>query len=301
MPQSDLQRWLGIDWHGNVVGTMYVAANYLWQVPDGSVLSTQDGAYVDRDGVRFTAAFGSLYVGMIADDSQSVCRLSDVGGGQWWLFFGPLRGPLHRVGPAGPAGARSGLGIIACSVANDRAVLADNGMGGTTLARVISLSTGRVLFERSYAGLSLSVISSRDGRFLAEQIPSYDAQGQPTGAVTLIRRTLDGRALARIENQRVLQFSWDGMRVVTGPLFTRREVAILEWQTGKVLWRLPGELATDSFPRVLAIPQPNGPTIAIAFGSQPRNGDVDQLWLVSADGDATQVVSTAFYPGFTGL
>jgi hypothetical protein len=303
-PQSQLVRWLAIDWHGDVVGSMYLTSRYLVQVPDGSVLSTQDGAYVDRNGARFTAAFGSLYVGIIADDSQSVCRLSDIGGSQWWLFSGPLRGPLHRVGPAGLAGAQSGLGIIACSVASDRAVLADNGRGGTTVARVIALSTGRVLYERSYDGLTVSVISSHDGRFLAEQIPSYDAQGQPAGAVTLIRRTLDGRVVARIDKQRVLQFSWDGLRVVTGPTFMAmgtNQVAILEWQTGKILWRLPSDPATDTFPRVFAIPQPNGPVIAIAAGTQPRNGDADQLWLVSADGEATQVVRDVFYPGFIGL
>lgn len=301
MSPSDLQRLLAIDWQGNVVGSMYQTSNYLLQVPDGSVLAIQDGAYVDRNGVRFSAAYGSLYVGMIADDSQSVCRLSDIGGSQWWLFTGPLRGPLHRVGPAGSAGARSGLGIIACSVASDRAVLADNGMGGTTMARVIALSSGRVLYERSYAGLGLGVISSRDGRFLAEEIPTFDAQGQGSGAVTLIRRTVDGRVVARIDNQRVLRFSWDGMRVVTGPFFMgigTNEVAILEWQTGKILWRQPGNPATAGFRQVFAIPQPNGPAMAIAVGGQPGNGDVDQLWIVSADGQATQVVSNVFYPAF---
>ena len=41
-----------------------------------------------------------------------------------------------------------------------------------------------------------------------------------------------------------------------------------------------------------------GAAMAIAFGDQPRNGDVNQLWIVAADGQATQVVSTLFYPAF---
>jgi hypothetical protein len=38
--------------------------------------------------------------------------------------------------------------------------------------------------------------------------------------------------------------------------------------------------------------------MAIAIGSQPANGEVDQLWLVGAEGQATQVVNEVFYPAF---
>jgi hypothetical protein len=37
--------------------------------------------------------------------------------------------------------------------------------------------------------------------------------------------------------------------------------------------------------------------MAIAVSSQP--GNVDQLWLVAADGHATQVINEVFYPAFT--
>jgi len=165
----------------------------------------------------------------------------------------------------------------------------------------MALTTGRLLYQRSYGDLGLGVIASRDGQYLVEQIPTYDAQGQPLAATSVIRRTVDGRVMARIDKQRVLRFSWDGKRVVTAPFFPglgANDVELLEWQTGKVLWRQPGGSGTNGSRTVYAMPQPNGASMAIAVGSQPNNGDVDQLWLVAPDGQATQVVDGVFYPAF---
>ena len=109
----------------------------------------------------------------------------------------------------------------------------------------------------------------------------------------MIRRTADGRVVARIDKQWVVGFSWDGMRVVTGPFVTSigpMDAQLVDWQTGKVLWQQPGGLPVN------AMAQPNGPNMAIAVGHSA--GGVDQLWLVAADGCATQVVNEAFYPAF---
>ena len=294
---SDAQRLVAIDWHGDLVGTMYGAYGYILQVPDGSALSIKDGTYIDRNGTAFGPS-GSPYVGMVADDSQHVCKFADAGDGRLSLFTGPLGGPFRRVAVAGSTGYPSGFNILACSVTTDRAVIADDGRAGVTAIRVIALSSGRVLYQRAYAPSGLSATSSRDGRFLAEQTSSFDAQGQATG-VTVIRRTLDGRIVARLDNQRVLRFSWDGMRVVTLPVKTGNDVMLVDWQTGKVLWRPAAAPSTDFRP-AYAIAQPNGPAMAIALGSDPRIGGVDQLWIVSGDGQAAQVLSTVFYPAFNG-
>jgi hypothetical protein len=289
------QRLLAIDWHGNQAGSMYPSAVALQQTPDGSALLTQDGGSIDGTGVNSGAIPGYPSMAFAADDNRSVCKL--VGSGQLSLMTGPLRGPMRRVAYAGSPGARSGLAIIACSVTSDRAVIADNGMAGTTGIRVIALTTGRLLYQRSYTAASVSVLSSRDGRYLAEQVSTIDDHGQVAAAFTMIRRTLDGRILARLDNRRVLRFSWDGMRVITVPLFAGHDVTLLDWQTGNVLWRHAGDPGTDDAP-AFAMAQPNGPAMAIAIGSQVGRGDVDQLWIVSADGQATQVVSTVFYPTF---
>jgi len=43
--------------------------------------------------------------------------------------------------------------------------------------------------------------------------------------------------------------------------------------------------------------EPNGTGMAIAVGNAAY---FDQLWLVAADGHATQVVNETFYPAFGG-
>ena len=281
------------------MGTVY-QASATQQAPDGSVFFTSDRGLVDRTGASVSPVSGSRSSPVIADDSRSLCDVVD-SGGQPWLMTGPTGGPLHRVAVAGQASARNGPVILACSVASDRAVLADIGMGGTTSVRVIALSTGRVLYQRSYGKLGLGVISSRDGRYLAEQIPTYDAQGQPFASMSVIRRVSDGRVMANLDGKRVLRFSWDGRRVVTGPFFagvSPNGVELFDWQTGKILWTQPGGAPGDGGRTVYAMPQPNGASMAIAVGSQPNNGDVDQLWLVAPDGHATQVVDGVFYPAF---
>jgi hypothetical protein len=201
---------------------------------------------------------------------------------------------MRRVAPVGSIGPRGGPDIIACSVTNDRAVIAENGMSGTTAIRMFALSTGRPLNQRSYAGASVSVISSHDGRYLAEQTSTFDAYGQ-AAVSTLIRRTLDGRILARLDNRRVLRFSWDGMRVLTAPTFTGNDVTLLDWQTQNVVWQQPRDTATDRRP-IFSMAQPNGPAMAIALGRVDRGGLADQLWIIAADGQSIQVAGTEFYP-----
>jgi hypothetical protein len=305
---DQLQRLVAIDWTGTMVGTMYQTPP-IQQSPDGSIVATRDGVYLDRTGGPISTASRSTYYGsVLADDSRSVCELrgptAGADQGEQWVFVGPIEGPSRRVAPAGfmsnVMGARSGFGILVCSVLNDRVVLADFGSNGTTGVRLLALSSGRVLYHRSYTGPPPSLVSSRDGKYLAEQTATYDSQGQVVAAVTVIRRTSDGRVMAQIDKQRVVRFSWDDMRVVTAPFFTGAgpdEIDLVEWQTKKVLWRHAGDQGADVQP-VYAMAQPNAPGMAIALGTQPHSGDVDQLWLVGGDGQATQVVSGVFYPAF---
>ena len=288
------QRLVAIDWQGNQAGSLYPTAVVLQQAPDGSALLTQDGGYIDGNGAAAGTTPNSSPIGLAADDSKSVCKLA--GTGQLWLVTGPVRGPMRRVAPMGSTGGRSSNDVIACSVQSDRAVIADNGMTGTAAIRVIALSTGRLLYQQSYGGANVWVISSRDGRYLAEQTSTLDTKGKVTAAVTLIRRTLDGKIVARLDNRRVVRFSWDGMRLVTLPFLSGNDVTLLDWQTGHILWQRAAD-ATDGRP-AYAMAQPNGPAMAIAFGGQPQTGNVDELWIVAADGQATQVVSSVFYPVF---
>jgi hypothetical protein len=292
------QRLVALDWQGNLAGSAYpTSIVLLQQAPDGSALLTKDGSYIDTDGM---VAGSGPAISLIADDSQSICKFDS---GQSWLMTGPLRGQMHRVAPVGPTGPRGGLDVIACSATNDRAVILENGMTGTTSIRVIALSTGRLLYQRSYAGQSVAVISSRDGRYLAEQNSTVDAQGRFSASFTIIRRTIDGRIAARLDNQRVLRFSWDGTRVVTVGAFTLDDVRLVDWQTGNVVWRSPGPdpgASASARRPAFALAQPNGTAMAIALGSLDRGGLAEQLWIVAADGRAIQVAGTEFYSPFIG-
>ena len=290
------QRLLAVDWQGNLAGTMYPTSTLLRQAPDGSVVLTPDGGYVDANGVgpATTPAYAST--AFPADDSRSVCKV--VGAGPFWLETGPLSGPMRRMALGSSTGARAGFDILACSVMSDRAVIADNGMGGTATIRVFALTSGRLLYQRSYGGAGVNLISSRDGRYVAEQTSTFDAQGQAVAAFTLIRRTVDGRTVAHLDNRRVLRFSWDGAWVVTVPVLTGGDVTFLNWQTGNVLWRQAGDPASVGR-AAFAVAEPNGTAMAIGLGSLDRGGQIDQLWIVSADGRAIHVVSGLFYAAFS--
>ena len=291
------QRLLAVDWQGNLSGTMYPTSTLLQQAPDGSSVLTPDGGSIDGNGAAAAATPAYASTVFAADDNRSLCRVG--GSGALWLETGRLRGAMRRVALVGSTGARVGINILACSVTSDRAVIADNGMGGTAAVRVIALTTGRLLYQRSYGGASVALMSTRDGRYLAEQTTTFDAQGQVATAFTVIRRTLDGRAMARLDDRRVLRFSWDGTRVVTVPILSGSDVTLLEWQTGKVIWRQAGDPAMVGRP-AFAMSQPNGTAMAIGVGGADRSGALDQLWIVAADGQATQVVKGLLYAAFTG-
>ena len=291
------QRLLAVDWQGNLSGTMYPTSTLLQQAPDGSSVLTPDGGSIDGNGAAPAATPAYASTVFAADDNRSLCRVA--GSGALWLETGRLRGAMRRVALVGSTGARVGINILACSVTSDRAVIVDNGMGGTAAVRVIALTTGRLLYQRSYGGASVALMSTRDGRYLAEQTTTFDAQGQVATAFTVIRRTLDGRAMARLDDRRVLRFSWDGTRVVTVPILSGSDVTLLEWQTGKVIWRQAGDPAMVGRP-AFAMSQPNGTAMAIGVGGADRSGALDQLWIVAADGQATQVVKGLLYAAFTG-
>jgi hypothetical protein len=89
----------------------------------------------------------------------------------------------------------------------------------TSEVRVMSLSTGALLYQHQYPSgqVASSVVASHDGRYLAEQTMSTDAQGHQINGDTLIRRTSDGNIVARLSGQAVRAFSWDGSRVITMP------------------------------------------------------------------------------------
>ena len=168
----DPQRLVAINWSGTIVGTMYQMPA-TQQSPDGSVLATPTGEYFDRTGTLIrTPSAPAYYPSVLADDNRSLCELgtsaSSANPGEQWVFIGRPEGSPRRIALAGVIndvmGARTGFGILACSVLNDRVVLANFGSTGITGVRVLALSSSRVLYQHSYSGSPTSLVSSRAPR-----------------------------------------------------------------------------------------------------------------------------------------
>jgi hypothetical protein len=222
-----------------------------------------------------------------------------------WLFAGPLDGPLRRIGQAGQVGGQSGPRIVACSYLNDRAVVEQDGPMWASEVRILALSTGALIYRHLYASgqVGSSLVASHDGRYLAEQTLSADAQGHQVQGDTLIRRTSDGAIVARLADQSVAKFSWDGSRVITYPAYgsaTNHEVRLVDWQRGQILWRMarPTDIA-PGFPYVSTLAKPGSADFMVGVAVDPTGqAPVDQLWLVHANGSATQIAKGTIFPGF---
>jgi hypothetical protein len=308
---NPVYRLVALDWNGTVVGSLYTTT-MASQAPDGTRLYLGAG-YADQTGTILAPPLGLKGGPGFADDSRHVCDMRNANGGDFgavepqasWLFTGPIGGPLRRVGQAGQVGGQSGPRILACSYQNDRAVVAQDVIAWTSEVRVFALSTGALVYQHQYPSgqVASSVVASHDGRYLAEQPVSTNAQGLQVYGETLIRRTSDGTVVARLAGQAVVAFSWDGSRVITKPAYgsvDNREVRLVDWLHGQTLWRLaePAGVSPDQA-YVFALARPGGTDFMIGVAADGTGQPpVEKLWLVHANGAATQVAKGPIFPGF---
>jgi hypothetical protein len=304
-------RMLALDWNGALVGSLYTTGS-AYQAPDGTRLFIGTG-YADQAGTVLAPALSLKGGPGFADDSRHVCAMGTADGSipsgngePGWLFTGQLGSVLHRVVQFGTYGGQSAPRLVACSYQNDRAVVEQDGPMSANEVRVFILSTGALLYQHQYTSGQVAswMLASHDGRYLAEQTISPDAQGRQVFGDTLIRRTSDGTVVARLAAQSVVAFSWDGSRVVTTPALNSvdsHEVHLVDWQRGQVLWRLPepAGIAPGSFAYVSTLARPGGTDFMIGVAaSSSGQSPVDQLWLVHANGTAVQVAKGPIFPGF---
>ncbi|HKV29596.1 MAG TPA: Ig-like domain-containing protein [Candidatus Dormibacteraeota bacterium] len=299
--------WFALDWNGTVVGKLNPSGG-INQSPDGSRLDMAGVGYADQAGqpvaaVRLNNKGGPGW----SDDSRHFCLVGTASGavpaGNYepaWLFAGPIEGPLRRVAQFGQFGGQVGAGPIACSFQNDRAVVVQTVIMGASDVWVFKLSTGALLYHRQYSNQQTPFIrASHDGQYLAEQTAAASNGAGPQGfGATVIRRVSDGHEVARLDNQTVVAFSWDGSRVVTMPAIgtsAPNEARLVDWQSGKVLWRLPGP--TTAGTAVYALPHPNGADLVVGIGPQSADG-IDELWLVDANGTARRIAKGPLWISF---
>jgi hypothetical protein len=293
-PSSGTQ--VALDWNGQVLGELH-GANVVSQTPDGSRLFIPGIGITDQAG-RLLAQPPSSKSGVRAsDDSRHWCvtqtadgTLPSGNGEPAWLFAGSIDGALHPVAQFGSFGGQSSPSPIACSFVADRAVLAQFAIRGIIEVRMVSLSSGAVLFDHGYPS-QVSVVASHDGSYLAEI----------TDNATLIRRTSDGKVVAQLASQRVVAFSWDASRVITVPLVSaagKDEAHLVDWLRNQILWRLPLEPGAADRATVFALTQPGGSKMAFSIGHANQYGTTEDLWLIGADGAAKKVVSGPFVPPY---
>ncbi len=301
-PPDQPQRFLAMNWNGELVGTAYLV-NPSTQTWDGAFIN-QQGTYVDGSG---NPVFSSTISASVAEDSRTLCAIAgpdrSLKSFPQWLYAGQVAGELHRVALINSNPATS-LGLQGCSSKTNRAIVTESQMGaqiqGFRSIAVVSLSDGRVLYRHVYQAAAYTLVQSRDCLYVAEQVPITSRDGTVTSITTSIRRLTDGSVVARLPQTNVIAFSWDDRRVVAEVMDANGPTAIelLDWQANKVLWQRSMTSSTAAYQPVYAAAQPNGPAMAVALGTATPNGDTDQLWIMSGDGTAKEVLSSTYYSLF---
>jgi hypothetical protein len=282
----------GITWDGSVRGRVAASpelGNGFWQNPGGT-LYQWIGGISDRTGAVVAAsATGFKGFGTWTDDGQHYCsmvsKIAQPPGGvaPSTLQVTTVGQPPRSVVQIGSFGDQTSVGVAACSLEKDLAVVAQSASSGNTVQFwVVKLSTGRILWTRP----SGDIRSSRNGQYIAEI--SYN---QSTGKSASTIYSPSGAVLGHVAG-RVEAFSWDGSLAVqmadyNGP------VSIIRWRDGKVLWSGPVDGGYLD-----ALPEPGGQRIAVTVRDpkHPQTGGFapGNVYVVGPDGDAVELLTNVF-------
>jgi hypothetical protein len=288
--------WLiGFDWSGKLRGTVKLGQpTQLRQAPDGSAFEV--GSAIKGGGQGFLDRLGQPISGpagtadtvreMWADDNDHMCLVTlDQQTFTWGLSTIQLGQPTRAVAVIArdEGGGQSGIDPVACSFKNNLAILVRSTIAWPAEEWIVRLPDGKVLAHRQYVFQQLaSVVASPDGAYVAENSTRSNPLGLPlssppasAAASTVIRRVLDNAVVASLDpSLSVLGFSGDGSRVLVGGLpspvvahggvpqgaIVPSHLKIVEWQTGKVVWRYDGPEALGGFTG-----QPGGRDFAVGL------------------------------------
>jgi hypothetical protein len=284
----------GITWDGTASGLVAASGANAGFVsnPAGTLYARfGDRAIYDRSG-HVVAPYGGNMKGFgtWADDERHYCQMVSrsaippPSGEPTSLQLAAPGETTRTIAQVGTAGQQVAVGVAACSVLLDRGVVVQSGGQGigTRQLWVVQLSTGRILWTRSYVSDSsiVTIAASRDGQYIAEvhsgpgQVPGTTVYG-PTGSV-----------LAHLTGS-VVGFSWDGTLAAVGSL--EGSVSVIRWQDGSHVWGAPQGQTIDA-----VIAEPGGQQIAVSL----RNPDYQQttgfpptdLYVIAPDGQATPLL-----------
>lgn len=267
------------DWAGNRRGSItfpsWVDLTRLKMAPDGSSFLIEpafDGdwlGYFDRLGnTTMETNTGLPDSALWADDNRHLCLLA----GQDIVI--KLTGFPDRVTTISPQVYETPgqLGLAACSMRSDTALLVSVGDSAITGAR-IRLSSGKSLNEASF-GTDANVVVSADAALVAV--------GHTDGAPTMIYRAGDLiRPVEEVKSPAIpVAFSGDGRSVL---ILDGAGMELVDWTSGRQRWRLdqpPGYAGS-----VLTHPSSSDLAFAISNG----NGSPTGIFIVHRDGTTTDL------------
>jgi hypothetical protein len=258
------------------------------------------GADDDRGGRRgaivTTRDTGSKGFGAWADDGRHYCHVAAAG----VPHAAPRPATLQLVSPGQPprdvvqVGAASPTPCwseTACSVRSDRAVVVQpGGQGiGTRQFWVVQLSTGRILWTRTYPLDGTGIVeihASADARYVAESHVTCCQQPGAAPATTIYGA--DGSQLAHLTG-RVEAFSWDGSLAVEDA-GDGRQVSVVRWRDGATVWNAP---AGARFQQALAEPGGDGVAVLVEPPDRPQTTGFPRVDVIAVrpDGQARTLLT----------
>lgn len=283
----------GITWDGSASGRVAATGGTSGFSPNpaGTLYAALgDRGIHDRSGHLVAAYGGNKGFGTWADDGRHYCQmvsrsaLPPPGGEPASLQLAAPGEPARTIAQVGTAYQQAGVWIAACSVQLDRAIVVQpGGQGiGTRQVWAVQLTTGRILWTRSYS-LDSSVVTiaaSRDGRYVAE------VRSGPGQAPATVVYGPAGSTMAQVSGS-VSGFSWDSVLAVVTT--ADGSVSVIRWQDGSHVWGAPQGQTFFS-----TLGEPGGQHIALAL----RNPDYQQttgfppvdLYVVGPDGQAVALL-----------
>ena len=284
----------GITWDGTASGRVASGAKLGFISNQAGTLYATfgDRAIYDRSGHLVGSYGGNMKgFGTWADDERHYCQMvgrsatPPLNGEPASLQVGAPGETTRTVAQVGTVGLQATIAVAACSELSDRAVVVQSGGQGIGARQlwVVQLSTGHILWTRSYISDSTSVVmivASRDGQYITE---AHSGAGQ-TPATTVYSPT--GSVLGHL-TMFVASFSWDGtLAVVTSP---EGSVSVIRWRDGSHIWGAPQGQTLDA-----AMPEPVGLRVGVSLSNpdyqQTTGFTPTDLYVIGSDGQATPLM-----------
>ena len=297
---SDPSQLDGITWDGQASGRVATLDPHegIYANPGGTLYATMQDVR-DRSGTIVVPAENYKAVGRFwADDGRHYCRVSHAstvpppGGEPASLQIAAPGEQTRQVAQIGTVYEQAGVSVRACSLEQDRAVVVQAGGQGVSDRQVwvVQLSTGRVLWTRSYASdgsRTVNVRASRDGQYLAEVTGTCCQQGSAGAASTTVYGPT-GSVVGHVDGS-VAAFSWDGTLAVRASAPSNGVVSVIRWRDGVVLWTSPDGLTYSD-----SLAEPGGQHLAVSLRDpaipQTSGFPTVDLYVVGSDGQAHRLL-----------